>query len=494
MFSLANEASGALSRTPQAFRAPQAKSDSQDSGNFADLVDSNSTPAPASQTSIQNKAQEPNAAPSSAGQNQQPDAARKADGPASDKGDGASAIQTLPSEDAAAEAAVDFDTGFMNGGPGLTVPPASEAVADPMQPVETTDNDTDADIDPTAAVTTAAISDSNAAIAAPALSLLAAADTASAGKLSETGEPPIAADDIPSPQLPLAEQKAPTPMKADGKQANGLSAPDLDAAVSTGAPSTEPEPAADDAASADAAETPAEQTKADAAEHHSDVSRHEAKQESKQETKQEAKKETSNEKPQTPASANLDNGATAARPASEPASQPSGHAAVAAAHAATASVAHAPAAPAVTISQPIPINALAVEFAAQARAGNSRFEIRLDPPELGRIDVRLDVDRDGNVTSRLMIERADTYDLLRRDQSALERALQQAGLKTSDNALEFSLRDQSSRDHGFARQQPQEEATSRGTTLIADVDMSASGVASGYARLLRSGNGIDIRV
>ena len=56
-----------------------------------------------------------------------------------------------------------------------------------------------------------------------------------------------------------------------------------------------------------------------------------------------------------------------------------------------------------------------------------RFEIRLDPPELGRIDVRLDVDRDGNVTSRLVIERADTYDLLRRDASTLERALQNAG-------------------------------------------------------------------
>ncbi len=86
----------------------------------------------------------------------------------------------------------------------------------------------------------------------------------------------------------------------------------------------------------------------------------------------------------------------------------------------------------VSAAQPVPADAIAVEIASQARAGNSRFEIRLDPPELGRIDVRLDVDRDGNVKSRLVIERADTYDLLRRDQSTLERALQQAGLKTSD--------------------------------------------------------------
>ena len=75
-------------------------------------------------------------------------------------------------------------------------------------------------------------------------------------------------------------------------------------------------------------------------------------------------------------------------------------------------------------------------------AGNKHFEIRLDPPELGRIDVKLDVDRDGNVSTRLVVDRADTLDLLKRDASTLERALQQAGLKTSDNALEFSLRQQ----------------------------------------------------
>ena len=63
----------------------------------------------------------------------------------------------------------------------------------------------------------------------------------------------------------------------------------------------------------------------------------------------------------------------------------------------------------------VPVAGLAVEIAAQMRAGKNRFEIRLDPPELGRIDVRLDVDKDGNVTSRLMVERSDTLDLLRRD-------------------------------------------------------------------------------
>jgi hypothetical protein len=143
----------------------------------------------------------------------------------------------------------------------------------------------------------------------------------------------------------------------------------------------------------------------------------------------------------------------------------------------------------VSAAQPVPVNALAIEIASQARAGNSRFEIRLDPPELGRIDVRLDIDREGNVTSRLVIERADTYDLLRRDQSTLERALQQAGLKTSEQGLEFSLRDQ-----GFAQRRDAEDLPRGTRALIQETEVPPSEAASGYARLLGARGGIDIRV
>ena len=159
------------------------------------------------------------------------------------------------------------------------------------------------------------------------------------------------------------------------------------------------------------------------------------------------------------------------------------------AHSASATTATPQAAPA-SAAQPVPVNALAVEIAAQARAGNSRFEIRLDPPELGRIDVRLDIDSEGNVSSRLVIDRSDTYDLLRRDQSTLERALQQAGLKTSDNALEFSLRDQ-----GFAQRQDNGDAQRGGAKVIVqDSEILPAEAANGYARLIGGRGGIDIRV
>ncbi|MEA3079916.1 MAG: flagellar hook-length control protein FliK, partial [Sphingomonadales bacterium] len=147
-----------------------------------------------------------------------------------------------------------------------------------------------------------------------------------------------------------------------------------------------------------------------------------------------------------------------------------------------------PQAPAQTAAVPLSGLAVAVAITTQAQAGNKHFEIRLDPPELGRIDVKLDVDRDGNVSTRLVVDRSDTLDLLKRDASALERALQQSGLKTSDNALEFSLRQQ-----GFARD---ETAAQTGVQLIIPDDDPAplEAMRQGYGRLLGLGGGLDIRV
>jgi flagellar hook-length control protein FliK len=91
----------------------------------------------------------------------------------------------------------------------------------------------------------------------------------------------------------------------------------------------------------------------------------------------------------------------------------------------------------------VPIAGLAVAFAARAQNDSNQFDIRLDPPELGRIDARLDVDRDGQVTTHMTADRADTLELLQSQQPQLQQALEQAGLRTADDGLQFSLRDQS---------------------------------------------------
>lgn len=93
-----------------------------------------------------------------------------------------------------------------------------------------------------------------------------------------------------------------------------------------------------------------------------------------------------------------------------------------------------------TSQQQLNLPQLAFEVVRQVSEGNTRFQIRLDPPELGRIDVRLDIDKAGLVHARLMVEKSETLDLMQRDQRALERALQQAGLDGTKTNLEFSLK------------------------------------------------------
>ncbi len=69
--------------------------------------------------------------------------------------------------------------------------------------------------------------------------------------------------------------------------------------------------------------------------------------------------------------------------------------------ASTASNAATTASTSTSAAAAVPIAGLTVAIAARAQAGSNQFDIRLDPPELGRIDVRLDVGRDGQVTTHM---------------------------------------------------------------------------------------------
>jgi hypothetical protein len=84
---------------------------------------------------------------------------------------------------------------------------------------------------------------------------------------------------------------------------------------------------------------------------------------------------------------------------------------------------------------------IAYEFARNVQNGATRFQIRLDPPEMGRIDVKMEIDKSGALSARLTVERPDTLDLLQRDVRALERALAQAGLDSNKTNLEFALKE-----------------------------------------------------
>ncbi|KAA2235459.1 flagellar hook-length control protein FliK [Salinarimonas soli] len=104
----------------------------------------------------------------------------------------------------------------------------------------------------------------------------------------------------------------------------------------------------------------------------------------------------------------------------------------------------APAAPPVPVLQNVPLGAVPVEIGLKSLAGMNRFEIRLDPEDLGRIDVTLEIGDAGEVKARLVVDRVETLALLQRDAKTLERAFEQAGLKATDGSVDMQLRDQGS--------------------------------------------------
>jgi chemotaxis protein MotD len=443
------EALSWYSRVSNAIRSSQPKYCSPDEGSFAALIDSQAEPAPKpSQKAEKPAARDP-----------------KASGPAEPASEAATPDRAEPSNPLAPETRTGGDTG--------TKVNVEQDFCEAIQPVEAAAPAADISTD-SAAVEAPAVVDPNAVatavVAAPVVAAPVVAAAANAAETpSEATDEPLAGADAVAPALPSADENAAPTNKAEGRHAPQVKAPAAPAQNSENAPD-DVLPEANAAAATGAA--PKHATPA--------VPQAQAESQAPQDP-------ATQTKPQSRSAADLDAAQPSAKPATEPATQAAAPAPVIP-HAAAAIAAHPQAAP-VSAAQPVPINALAVEIAGQARAGNSRFEIRLDPPELGRIDVRLDVDRDGNVTSRLVIERADTYDLLRRDQSTLERALQQAGLKTSDNALEFSLRDQ-----GLAQQRDDDSPSRSTKAMIVEGEIAPTEAASGYARLLGARGGIDIRV
>ncbi len=139
----------------------------------------------------------------------------------------------------------------------------------------------------------------------------------------------------------------------------------------------------------------------------------------------------------------------------------------------------------------VPLSGLALEIAASARKGKSSFEIRLDPADLGRIDVRINVDRNGQMTSHLMVEKPETLSMLQQDAPQLQRALHDAGFKTGDGGLQFSLRDQSSSGQ-HSDNQPGRNA--QRLVITNEESVPAIGAGRTYGRMLGSSGGVDIRV
>lgn len=90
---------------------------------------------------------------------------------------------------------------------------------------------------------------------------------------------------------------------------------------------------------------------------------------------------------------------------------------------------------------------VAATISKAAREADSRqVTLQLDPPELGRVEIRLEFGADKKVQAHLVIEKPETYLMLQRDMSALEKSLQDSGLDTSGDSINYEM---ASEDYNF---------------------------------------------
>lgn len=81
----------------------------------------------------------------------------------------------------------------------------------------------------------------------------------------------------------------------------------------------------------------------------------------------------------------------------------------------------------------------AASMAQRVQGGGTRFEIRLDPAALGKIQVKLEVSADNRVEAVLSTHRPEVLADLQRGADALRRALSDMGFELGSGGLSFSL-------------------------------------------------------
>lgn len=77
------------------------------------------------------------------------------------------------------------------------------------------------------------------------------------------------------------------------------------------------------------------------------------------------------------------------------------------------------------------------------------IQFRLNPASLGRVEVQMDLSRDGILTASIVVERAETLDLLKQDQKQLIDALSALGFDIEHGGLEFGLDQSYNEGQGF---------------------------------------------
>ncbi|MBI1186457.1 MAG: hypothetical protein GC206_03880, partial [Alphaproteobacteria bacterium] len=95
-----------------------------------------------------------------------------------------------------------------------------------------------------------------------------------------------------------------------------------------------------------------------------------------------------------------------------------------------------------------PAGQVAQQIVRRIEGGATKFEMQLDPPELGRVEVKLEMSRDHRVSALIAAEDPATLSQIARAAREIETMLEAAGLQLSDSGLTFDLADRQSADRG----------------------------------------------
>jgi flagellar hook-length control protein FliK len=136
---------------------------------------------------------------------------------------------------------------------------------------------------------------------------------------------------------------------------------------------------------------------------------------------------------------------------------------------------------------------VALSIQRSLRDGGGSITLQLSPTELGRIHLKLNIDEENNVQASVMVERPATLELLQRDMKALERALQDAGLKAGPGDLSFSL--QGGDPEAFARDFGSGNGAGSGGSGLANDEGAEAPTSPAAAAVVATGDGwVDVQV
>lgn len=117
-----------------------------------------------------------------------------------------------------------------------------------------------------------------------------------------------------------------------------------------------------------------------------------------------------------------------------------------------------------------PAEQVSVQIQNGLRNGSDRIQIKLTPASLGTVEVKLELGPDKTVQAMVSADKPETLDMLERDARVLQKALEEAGLRTNSDSLSFSQRDSGNSANA---QGEGDSRTASGEAGDADADSSA---------------------